>query len=138
MAHFGKALGQDMLEKASQELGRRQSEPLEFLRAVVAVTERHLSVLESLQARVAQGDAKDVTSQIFQDFFSAPGRLGVDNPFLGSPKGRHAVQQPSGFESITYFGSKDEGKSAHRDEEVGVFGFQPALAVGRQSAGADQ
>src|SRR5258707_4414555 len=83
MTHLGKTLGQDVLEKAAQELSRGQAEPLDLLGAVLAVTKGHLSVLKSFQAGVAQVDAKHVAIQIFQHFLSATGRHSVDDPFLG-------------------------------------------------------
>ena len=127
-----------MLKKASQEVGRGQGEAFDLLSAIFPVAKRHLAVLKSLQARVAQRDAKDISSQIFQDFFSAPGRLGMNDPFLGAPEGRHARQQAPGFERIAHFGPEDDGESVDWHQEFWVFGFQPALAVGRQSTGADQ
>src|SRR5437868_6476573 len=86
MAHFGKAFGQDVLEIAGQELSCGQAESLDLLGAVVTVTKGYLAVFESLQAGVADGNAKHIASQIFEHFFSMTSRFGVNDPFFGSPE----------------------------------------------------
>jgi len=92
MAHLGKTLGQDVLEEALEELGHRQGQMSDLLTLVVSIAEGHPTVRQRLQTRVAQGDAEDVAAQILEDFFSAPGVLGVNDPVLAPELGRDLVQ----------------------------------------------
>ena len=67
---FDKALGQDMAQETPDKFLGAHRDVFVLLRAVVAISERDLPVLETFQPAVADGDAKGIPTQIFQDLFS--------------------------------------------------------------------
>jgi hypothetical protein len=117
-----------------------QSNSFHFLSAVLAITEGDLALFEAFQARVGNGDAKDVTAQIFQNFLSPAGRLSVHDPLfvLVPDLGRDVVAQTGALKASAEFGAKDLGESMHRYQELWVFGFKPSLAIAGQTARAYQ
>ena len=53
-----------------------------IVRAVIFVPKRHLLILESQQALIAEGDAVRVASEVFDDLFgAAKGWFGINDPF---------------------------------------------------------
>jgi hypothetical protein len=130
VAHLGQAVGQNMLEEACQKLGGGQTHPFDLLTAVVAVSKGDLALLHRLQARLADGDAKDAAAQVSQDLFSLAGVLGMDNPIVLPELGRELIQQAGGAQSATKLGAEDAGKGAHWDQKGRVLGVR--------AAGADQ
>jgi hypothetical protein len=77
-----------MLEESPQELFGGQTDPPDLLTLVVPVAKGDLAVVQGLQTRLADGDAEDVASQILQDFVSAAGVPGVDDPGLMPCRGQ--------------------------------------------------
>ena len=85
VADFDKALGQDMLQEATDELCGREGTGLEFAGVGGSVAEGYSAVYQLEDAMVADGDAKDVRGQILQDGQAAAHRLAVDDPILAAP-----------------------------------------------------
>jgi hypothetical protein len=71
-----------MLEKPIDELLGWESDLAGLLGAVIAISERDLTVVESLEAAVADGHAEEVASQILEDFVPAAGVLAMNDPRL--------------------------------------------------------
>jgi hypothetical protein len=62
------------------ELLGRQGDAVELLAVVVAIAKSHLPIFKALQARVAEGHAKDVTGEIVEHLVTMAGRFAVDHP----------------------------------------------------------
>jgi hypothetical protein len=56
---------------------------------VVAITESHLPIFKALQARVADGHAKDVTSEIVKHFTTLASGFAIDHPVFFPDLPRH-------------------------------------------------
>jgi len=84
VANPWKALGQDVLRKAAQELLTRKSEGTWLvMTGIVLPAEGHLGRTDREQAMVGNGDPMGIASEIMQDVLgSTKGGLGVDDPVL--------------------------------------------------------
>ena len=136
-----------MTQKAPDEFLRWQGGMFEFLGFVVAISEGDLPVLKLLQSAVADCNPKGIASQIFEHFLAAPGVLDLHVPSwprrsAGGRRvphgGRHLVEQSQFFETglelaFEYFAQSETG-----NQEGGVFGVDPLLSIGRESARAGQ
>src|SRR5437870_5013678 len=80
--YLGEALGQDVQQETAKELVGREGDSAQLLRAVVPIAKGDVALLEDLQTTVGDGDAKDVTGQVFQDLGGGARRLGVHHPRL--------------------------------------------------------
>jgi hypothetical protein len=70
------------LEEAADELGSRQGADCEFAGVSSAIAEGDHAVGQFQDTIVADGDAKDVWSEILQGGQAAAHRLAVDDPIL--------------------------------------------------------
>jgi hypothetical protein len=83
VADFGEPLGQDMLEKATDELvgGQGHGPPAPVLGVLIAAA--HLAWLAREAAVVGQGEAVDIPAQVVQDLLrTLPRRFAIDDPAL--------------------------------------------------------
>ena len=87
VAHFNKALGQDKLQEAPDELLGRKRAGSEFASVGGAVTKDHLSLGQFQDAVVADGHAKDARRQVLQGCKTIADRLAMHDPSL-LPNGR--------------------------------------------------
>src|SRR5437899_10199580 len=62
----------------------------------------------------------------------------MDHPFLLPGLCRDLLQFSSGFESVSYFGSKKHRQGSNRKQEFRMFGWLPMLAVSGQATRTDQ
>jgi len=87
IAHFHEAARQDMLEEALDEMLHGEGTGLELVGVRGAVLEGDLGSLQAAamidgnQAPVAEGDAVDVGSQVFEGSLAVPHPFAVDDPF---------------------------------------------------------
>lgn len=64
------------------ELGGREGDAVQLLAAVVTITESDLTILESFQATVANGDAEDVAGEIVEHLLAGAGGLAIHHPLF--------------------------------------------------------
>src|SRR6266704_2257663 len=62
----------------------------------------------------------------------------MHHPFLLPGLCRDLLQFSSGFESVSYFGSKKHRQGSNRKQEFRMFGWLPMLAVSGQATRTDQ
>jgi len=86
VTHFDEALGQDLLQKAADELLGGQGAGPEFAGVGSAVTERHLPAGQLSDAVVADGHPKDVRRQILQSTDAVAYRLAMNYPATACPR----------------------------------------------------
>jgi hypothetical protein len=81
VADFVEALGQDLLENATDELVSRQGHGPPALVLGVLIAETHLALLDREEAVSGQGDAVDIPAQVVQHWLSTlPRRFAIDDP----------------------------------------------------------
>jgi hypothetical protein len=112
VADFDKALGQDVLEKAADELEGRQGTDLEFASIRSPVAEGHFAVCQLEDAMVADGDAEDVWSEILQGGQATAHRLAVDDPILLPDCVRDLGKAVGLAQSVAELGAKDTGEGS--------------------------
>jgi hypothetical protein len=138
VTNFAEALRQDVLEESMDELLTREDDLAGLLSAVVAISEGHVTVVQSLEPTVADGHAEEVASQILEDFVPAAGVLAVNDPRLG-PELLGKWSRPVGLlEGVAHFGPKDDRQGADRNQKGRTVGSHPDLAVLGKSTGTDQ
>ncbi len=82
IAHLHKALGQDVLEKAVDELFGGEGAELELAGIRRAVAKGDLVVFELDQTAVTDGDPENVRSEILEGSAAIADRFAVDDPLL--------------------------------------------------------
>ena len=83
-----------MKQEATKELDPGQGEAAHLLAAIVTKAEGHLMRIDALEAAVAQGDTKEIASQVGQDLLAPTGVLAVRTLFEMASK----VGRSTGFE----------------------------------------
>src|SRR6266516_2880298 len=109
-----------------------------LLAAVVPVAERHLALLEPFNAAVGDGDPKYVAAQVIEHLLSLAGVLAVNDPVVFPDGWRYLVEPAELVESGVELAAKDFAQGKARDQEGGMAGRDPVLAILGESAGADQ
>lgn len=89
---FGASTGQNVLKETIQKFDSRKRDLHKTFRAVVTEAESDLSVLNSFQAAIGDGDPENIPSQILQNLFSGAGMPAVDNPGLVPDIGRGVLK----------------------------------------------
>jgi hypothetical protein len=109
VAHLLEAVGQDMLQKAADELrGREGGEFLSFGWAIL-ITKGDLAVFEFEDAVVAQGHAEDIGGEIFQGGLAAADGLTINDPILVPDRRWQLEVEGSFLEGVTELGAEDLG-----------------------------
>lgn len=151
------AFGQHVQEEAAQELGgveRHDARPAAV--GIIAPAEADLPAIEGGEAMVADGHAVGVAAEIAQHLLgSAEGRLGVDKPLLPAEPGEQFLEPcriaelGGGAAAVELILPVELAKCAeellaeHRaqcgdgQKEERMFGRDPSLMIGRQSAAGD-
>jgi len=93
IADLGTARRQDVKQEATKELDPGQGEAAHLLAAIVTKAEGHLMRIDALEAAVAQGDAKEIASQVGQDLLAPTGVLAVNHPVFLPDVGGDGGQQ---------------------------------------------
>jgi hypothetical protein len=113
IAYFNKTLGQNVLEKAADELLGVEGAGLECASVGGAVAEGNLAIGQAANTPVGDSDAKDVRSQVAYSLETVANRLAVDNPiFVPHIRGDVGKQVGSSFaQGVAELGAKDDGES---------------------------
>jgi hypothetical protein len=138
VADFGNAFGQDVLKKAVDKLGCRKRDVADLLSFVIAVAEADEAAVERLQPTVGDGDAKHVAAEILEDFIAPARMLGVNDPAQFPDGRRNEAEESRLSQPVAKFGAEEDRQSTDGNEELGMFGIDPGLAIGRQASGGDE
>jgi hypothetical protein len=128
IADLDEAPGQDVLEEAVDELFGREGAEGGLAGRRRAVTESDLVVFEFDQAAIADGDSKDVGSQVLESSAAIADRFTVDDPILLPDGGRDIVGEVRSLKNVMEFGPEDPGEGFDGEQEVMV-GRQPGAVV---------
>ena len=134
VAHLGEAAREHVLQEAGDELGRRELAATGLVGVRVGVPEDHASVVEQLDAVLGDRDPVDVAGKVAGDADAVAGVLHVDHPGRGPDLSGDLLGEPG--EGATDSGAKQLGQRVAGDQEAGVSGTAPDLAV--DTAGGHQ
>jgi hypothetical protein len=137
IAHLHETLGQDMLEKAMDELFGGESAELDLAGSGRAVEKGDLVVFELDQAAVADCDPEDVRSEIFESSTAIADWFAVNNPILLPDIGWDAVGEAGFLKGVMEFGSEDPGEGLDWKQEMMV-GREPGAVIEGQPTGRDE
>ena len=109
-----------------------------MLAAVVPVSESHPALIEAFDSVVGDGHTKDIATEVLQDLQSLAGVLAVDDPVLLPDGGWDLIEPAQFLEPGAELAAKDFAQGKAGNQEGGIAGRNPLLAVAGKSAGADQ
>jgi hypothetical protein len=127
---LGEALGQDVLEEASEEGMVGQGQAAGLAAARVDVAEGDPLAVEALDALVGESDAVDVAREVLGGVVAVAGVLEVDGPGLAEEGGVEAVEQLGAGQGVAHAGAEDLREGVAGDEEAGMSRLSPGVAVG--------
>jgi hypothetical protein len=128
IADLHKASGQDMLEKAMDELFGGESAEGGLAGSGRAVTKGDLVVFEFDQAAIADGDPEDVGSQVFKGSTATANRFAVNDPILFPDFGGDGIGKAGSLKGVMEFGPEDFGEGFDWEQEMMV-GREPGAAI---------
>lgn len=129
------ALGQHLLQKATDKLWGREGHGFPPMEPGVLITKTDLAVVDGENPVVRQGDAVDVPAQVAEHLFRAlHGRVALDDPLGGPDRLGHAEIGAL----LTHAIPEEGGERPHR-HEIGLAGRPPLGPVtGDPPAGTRQ
>src|SRR3989304_10168631 len=128
--------GQNVLEKAPDELEDIESDFSTTIAALLTIGEGNVSIFDGHDSGIGNGHPEDVGGKVFQGCLAASYGLTVDVP--GDLPGCRIdfVEQPLSCHFGLEFGSEYLGQGFDGQVE-GVSGWQPLFSVGGQSTSRD-
>ncbi len=124
VAHFHKTAWQDMLEEALEEVLHGEGAGFELAGVRRAVLEgdagrlQAATVLDGDQTPVAEGDAVDVGSQVFESRLAVAHSLAVDDPFAPPDFLWDLFIESCFLQGALEGGAEQFGEGFHRQEEA--------------------
>jgi hypothetical protein len=125
------------LEEAADELLGLESGGSEGAGVGGAIAEGDLAVVQLEDAVIADGDAKDVGSQILEGVESIAHGLAMDDPVLLPDCWWDKGEEVGLAQSVAELGAKDEGEGLDGKEKV-LSGGQPSLTIRGKAASGDE
>jgi len=112
------AIGEHMLEEATDELLGGEGATPGLVSGGLFVSESDLAIMEAAEAAVTEGHAKDVRGEILESGFTGADWFGMHDPVFAPDMGVDQGEQFGLFQFITKLGAEDWGESFDRDEKV--------------------
>jgi hypothetical protein len=116
----------------------RQGDAVQLLALIVTVAKSDLTILESFQATVANGHAKDVAPQILKHLLALTCRLTIHHPLFAPERARRLAEQAGPFQRGTELGPEDQCQRPFRHQEGGVLRRPPLFAAGGEPPAGDE
>ena len=137
VTYFHKTSWQDVLQETVDEFLHGKGAMFELSGIGSAILESDQGVLQAAfgerqQAAVADGDAMDVGSQVFESSLSITNWLAMHDPVFAPSPGREIGVDGSSFQGALESRAEEHGEGFHRQEEVFARG-QPTSPVTAQS-----
>lgn len=136
MPYLREACGQDMLEKAPDELDDIKGDVSIAIAALLAIGEGDSSIFDNYDSGIGDGHPENIGSEVFQGCLAASYCLTVDVPGDLPACRIDFVEQPLPCHFGLEFGSGDLGQGSDGQVER-VAGWQPLFSVGGQSSSRD-
>jgi len=137
IADLDETPGQDVLEKAVNEVFGGEGAELDLAGIGRAVAKGDLVIFELDQTAVADCDAEDVGSQVLEGSVAVADRFTVDDPIMLPDGGWDIVGKFRSLESMKEFSPEDPGEGFDWEKKVMV-GREPGAVIGGQSTGRDE
>jgi len=134
---------QDMLEETLQETFDGEGAGFELSGVGRAILESDLGSLETAamlngdQAAIADGDAMNIGSQIFESSLTIANGFAMDDPILVPNLCGDLIKERGVLQSASKGSTEQLGKGLHRQEEV-IAGRKPELPIWAQPASRSQ
>jgi len=123
---FDEAFGQDFLKEAADKLLGGNGRESGLISGRILVGKSHLAILEGEDPAIADGDAKDVRSEVFEGGGACAYRLRVNDPIFAPDLLVKEMEEIALFEQIPELGAEqdrerlDVNKVAHQTvDEIG-------------------
>ena len=104
----------------------------------VLITKGDLAVFEFEDAVVAEGDSEDIGGKISEGSLAAADGLTANDPILLPGQRRDLAIERCFLEGVAELGTEDIGQGLNGDQELGVFGWKPLLAIHGEAASGHQ
>lgn len=142
VADFHKASWQDVLQETVDKYFHGKGALFELSGIGSVILESDLGVLQTAlgerkQAAVAEGNAMDVRSQVFESSLSITDWLAMHDPVFAPNLGREMGIDRGSFQGALKSRAEEHGEGLHRQEEVLARG-QPTESIAAQSASRGQ
>jgi hypothetical protein len=128
-----------VLEKARDEGVDGQGEMSCLVCARAGIAEGDAAVLEGFDAVVGEGDAMDIAGEVLGGVLAVASVLKVDVPGCAEDRRIDLSQEILTVEGVSDLGAEDLGQGVTGDEEVGMSGLAPDVAlVGQPASGGEE
>jgi len=129
-----KAFGEDVLEKARDEGVDGKGEMPGLLCARAGIAKGDAAVLKGFDAVVGDGDAMDIAGEVLGGVLAVASVLEMDVPGFAEDRRIDLRQEIFTVEGVSDLGAEDLGQGVPRDEEAGMSGLAPDVALVCQPA----
>src|SRR6185503_17234439 len=89
---FGETARQDMLHEAFEKLDSGEGRSFQPLSTIISIAECDVVVVNGFDATVGDGDAKDITGEIFQNLVARTSMFGMHDPVLFPDRSRNVLE----------------------------------------------
>jgi len=135
---FGATARQDMLQEALEKLDSGEGGSFQPLSTIISIAKCDVAIVNGFDATVSDGDAKDITGEIFQNLVARTGMFGMHHPVLFPERSANVFEQAGFVQGGAHLGTEDDGQGADRNQECGIFRGNPARPIAGKSTGGDQ
>jgi hypothetical protein len=129
---FDEAFGQDVLKEAADKLLGGNGRESGLISGRILVGKSHLAILEGEDPAIADGDAKDVRSEVFEGGGASAYRLRVNDPIFAPDLLIKEMEEIALFEQVPELGAEEDRERLDVNEEI-LPGLEPP-AIGEESA----
>jgi hypothetical protein len=134
-----KTFGEGVLEKTRDEGVDGKGEMSDLVCARAGIAEGDSAVFEGFDAVVGEGDPMDIAGEVLGGVLAVASVLEVDVPGFAEDLRIDLPQEILTVEGVADLGAEDLGQGVTRDEEVGMSGLAPGLAlIGQPSGGGEE
>src|SRR6266540_365009 len=102
---FDEAVGEHVLEEATNELLGRHLTGLELISGRLFVSESDLAMMEVAEAVVTEGHAKDVRGEILEGLLACADGFGMHDPIFAPEARIDGREEPGLFQLVTKLGA---------------------------------
>src|SRR5215203_5466587 len=107
VTNLHEAVGEHVLEEATDELFSRDGATLELVRGRLFVSESDLATVQLVQAIVTDSNAKDVRGEIFEGLLTRAHRFGMHDPVSAPDVRSDSREQFRLLQLVAKLGAKD-------------------------------
>ena len=133
---FDEAFGQDVLKEAADKFLGGNGRESGLISGRILVGKSDLAILEGEDAAIADGDAKDVRSEVFEGGGACAYRLRVNDPIFAPDLRVKEMEEIALFEQVPELAAEEDRKRLDVNEEI-LPGLEPPAIGGESASGGD-